>query len=1048
MSIFAPPDMFAALGTAACGDPDLPNGVHLRLLPCAALGFPLAPFGLYRVPVDYAEPEVWWHDARGNPAEPSSLANGAELVAELMVPPQPELLRDVAVELVVDGQFDGSIELLHRAGNRVLATRSAAPWIVGGPRVERLRVRGRGRVVGLRTWQVNGRLAVEAISGGTPVARWGLPLDGVHPWYAGGLGAAAALARARRGAPRRLQPPDRPDGPFGALSPDHEAGRVNVFLPDLVQQCEAMVGDPAVAPAASRRRENVDPAGGAPRQFIDASACGTLLVHAMDPGLGRCLGLLGTLDDEADGTRPAVYVAAGLFAVNPIAPLSHGSTLDGALGPEDDLLASLQTVAAGHVGAAELLGEVARRPVQVPSAVPGQDVFFQTRLLLAVAGIVPLADTPPAVTPTLANGTWWQTPDGPSQQFRQSFLFPAAPLAPLVALGREEGAAWLTRHRTVPVPGLDEPRERAVAMLMGSLRSPSTMRAAWLPEPDYRPTGMVSDAPIPATAAPATYRVALGDLFGRYGASVDFAVPPPTRPLPPVPAVQAQVILDGPDGMGAGAASPGHVALSITVPPVTALAAGSFEITSVELSFDGVAQEPAAVAPAAGPQVVERIIALPELVLGATARSTLSAAFVDSAGRRSEPATVSLAYGDRRRPATIPTGIGLIWTSRPGPAPEVELALGWPADGTLRYRAYIADERGLRLTGATRAEVATAGGLLDRDHALGGREQFRLLTDPPIEAKDGQAQLTATLPRSQTTVQFVRIVPLTANGREAPFDQCGVVAVAVPSERTPPPPRASVEVDPQSGLATIVVDASGLDLVELEHAEPGLFSDPPQAGARPPQYRIRKCSGPVSEPVYAREIARGELALTGSGADRTFSAQVTDPVALRPFERYSYFVEVCMAPERRLKPGVEDVPPAGGVAPRFAQQAGDAERPFSAPSAPASKVYVPPLPVPQLSGAAASIVEQAGVVRARLTATGAPQASVRVVPGYRLRVWEQWGPDAAITPAPAEMPLAGGAALWEGTDGPAAVRARPLTLRYVVIDPVGRQSAVESVTAA
>src|SRR5439155_22310825 len=125
-------------------------------------------------------------------------------------------------------------------------------------------------------------------------------------------------------------------------------------------------------------------------------------------------------------------------------------------------------------------------------------------------------------------------------------------------------------------------------------------------------------------------------------------------------------------------------------------------------------------------------------------------------------------------------------------------------------------------------------------------------------------------------------------GGEAKFDSCGVVPVAVPSDRTPPPPRVRASVDADTGAATVTITGLGLDLVELEASEPGLFTEPPTADAVAPEFRLRRASGPVNDPVYAREIARGPLEVTREDGVVSFTATIYDPVALGPFIRYSY----------------------------------------------------------------------------------------------------------------------------------------------------------------
>jgi hypothetical protein len=244
------------------------------------------------------------------------------------------------------------------------------------------------------------------------------------------------------------------------------------------------------------------------------------------------------------------------------------------------------------------------------------------------------------------------------------------------------------------------------------------------------------------------------------------------------------------------------------------------------------------------------------------------------------------------------------------------------------------------------------------------------------------------------------------------------------------------------------VEAVGLDLVELQAAEPGLFTDPPDPLARAPEFRLRRASGIVSEPIYARVVTTGSLTPTRDGETLSFVAKVSDPVPLKAFVRYSYWAEVRLPPERRLALGIEELPPPGGVGPVIPSQVADMVRPYSLPSAPATALYLPAPPVPTLEGATASIVTgPPGTSAALLKAPSTPIASDKAVGQgqYLLRIWEQWG-DMTITLAGADIVLDGGALSWTGTGDLDAARPHPLTLRYVVIDPAGRESALTTLT--
>ena len=150
-------------------------------------------------------------------------------------------------------------------------------------------------------------------------------------------------------------------------------------------------------------------------------------------------------------------------------------------------------------------------------------------------------------------------------------------------------------------------------------------------------------------------------------------------------------------------------------------------------------------------------------------------------------------------------------------------------------------------------------------------------------------------------MQFLRVVPLSPQGREAEFDACGVVPVAVPSDRTPPPPRVHVSVDQATRIATVTIAAVGLDLVELKAAEPGLFTAAARSGRRGPAVpsaaRVRRRQ---RSRLRARDRARTARRSRATARDIVFMAEVADPVALESFIRYSYWAEVRMPPERRL----------------------------------------------------------------------------------------------------------------------------------------------------
>ena len=97
MAIFTPPDLFAAVANAARGDDDLPNGIHLRLMPSPGLGFPVMPFAIFAVQPRPAEPQVLWRNGRDMilPEPSLEMAEGV-LVGDILPPSTTGDALDVA----------------------------------------------------------------------------------------------------------------------------------------------------------------------------------------------------------------------------------------------------------------------------------------------------------------------------------------------------------------------------------------------------------------------------------------------------------------------------------------------------------------------------------------------------------------------------------------------------------------------------------------------------------------------------------------------------------------------------------------------------------------------------------------------------------------------------------------------------------------------------------------------------------------------------------------------------------------------------------------
>jgi hypothetical protein len=432
------------------------------------------------------------------------------------------------------------------------------------------------------------------------------------------------------------------------------------------------------------------------------------------------------------------------------------------------------------------------------------------------------------------------------------------------------------------------------------------------------------------------------------------------------------------------------------------------------------------------------------------------ARYTDTAGNMSEDAEAAFTVRNFRAPVILDTGVGLIWTSDPGPSPEVEVKLRWPSTAGNKYRVYLADQEGM---GIRPDELDDQGrvpsrGLVAKVGATkpGDRKQFRLLTDPPVTASGDSAIYTATLPRSLEAVQFLRVVPLGSDGDEADFDNCGIIAVAVPESRRPPPPQVDASVDPATGYATLYVSTDGVDKSVLERDEPGLFN-PGEAGKQPPKAIIRRAVAAVADPIYAKRIGDAPTAMTLDPATGRYTAKIEDNDdgrGLEPYVSYVYWAEWQMPPERRLPAKVTEIH-VGQIEAVDPSSTKDRPRPFSPPSAPRVVMHVPAAgpeaPVPEDVEVSIGAGPSPDTATVTVKLADPPKGHKLATGRYRLAIWSQW-PDKPIE----VIKNANGSDL--GTSWPeiesgeiSTVIAKlaadeGLTLRLAMVDPVGRMSDI------
>lgn len=1025
------PRFLAAHAVAARGDADLPDGVHLRLLPSKAVGLALSPMPVWTVPAWPLDPlpGMAWFDRRGRPWTSGVLDDAGGEAFGWFSGSLPDGLRLLAVEAGF-ANGEGEIALLDRIDDRLLCRRSRASHMVGAPVITRVRLRGRGPVQ-LRGWVINEMNVTERVVGGAPLLRLSAPIGGDRYWYAGGEGPDRAMRRVEEAAPLRFTPPDRPLAPWGPLPRAAEVQRLQALRAELDEDLEQMLRDPGVPPRDAVRTETWLPgvlASGRPRAWQQAriGRLEGLLAQAMDPGVARYLGLMAPLR-EAPGELGLACIAGGLFALGP--------EMATELAPPDAFEQRLIARLSHMDGAAGDVDQTARR------------CGLTVRALLTAAAATPLPDALPAPDLALGTALWQREDEGPSWRFRQQLRVNAPPLLAQVALARKaaDGADFESRHGVIDTadggdPAL--PSQRARAMLLGTSTALNQPRA-----------GVLSDGGIPVAGAPWTYRVALADLFGRWGEGAEIDVPVPRRPEVPAPVLRLHFDAEPTMPAGDPEVSPGTLRVWVQVPGVADLTAGSRPLARVEVVCNGQPLEQPA--PREGGELGFSFAA-PALGRGGRVALDVSATFFDDANQPGPAARASTTVHDPRPPRAVPAGIGLLWTSRPGPSTEVDAVLTLRGEPGLGWRVYQSEPRGLGLAeqvdgrDRTRAELAVAGAQMGLE-GRGERAAFRLLTEAPVKAAaDGSLRFQLLLPRALQTVQFLRFVPLDAQGREAPFGSCPLVPVAVPSDRRPPAPRVFAEVDAATGLVRVTVQATGLDRVALHAAEPGLFTQPPAADARAPQVRLRRAAGTVPQPLYARAVGERPalLAADGDMFETEFGAADL-PTPLPAYVRVYFWAELRMPPERRLPWGLAEIALPSGAVQTEPPEPGRSDAPgaWSEASAPAMAIHVP-VEVPTLDAAAVNLWLGAGMQpghwRAELAITGGPRVAAQAVGGFSVQVHLQ-EPDGEWEVVPGLVALTEGALVW-AVERPGPV-APGLRVALQLRDPVGRWAAPRVVEA-
>ena len=978
-------------------DADLPDGFHLRLMLDKRIGMPLTPFLICPMQTRLLIKESQFF----------SNNDGTQRVVV------PKVGAGDGVIVAAHANWnDGSsnwLAAMYGDGERIAVKRSQRPFQIAAPRIHRLRISSAPK--SLYYFLVQPTELEKMITGESFYPPLALPVAAQLPWYAGGTGRASGKQRVKAGAPRRMTPLDQPDGSRSPLTPDDEWARLAPQADEADRMLSALLGQANQLPVeVMHTQKGMDESG--LTQSVSSQLLSDVMLRAIDPGLARYLGFATVLKDS--GQIPVTK--SNMFAFGAVA-------LFALPGPVVDQLKRFGIGPPERESDEHTIGLFVKRFPGLDQVVNlARKSGYWVGALSTVTAAPKSPDTPSIPKLSTQLGRWRSNDNGGT--FAQGFIIARPPFAPLVAVARKDGSSWVPRHNMSQTG-------RRNLRLVGTRTDPSP------PSGQAGETqGIVYEDPISGRTPP-RFRLALGDLFGRYGKPAECDAQAPPRPGPPAPVVQT-FVQRASALTPTGAASPGVLALRVPIPPADDLALGALPIVTVKVVFDAATHNEAANMP-----LLLRSYPISTLLPQQVKLFDLSVKFVDTAGSESEPFIQKIELADARAPVAIPFGYGLIWTSRPGAAQDVQLAIDWPAPVGQQHRVYIADAASLGLAGPSRAAVADAGVKRALAGEISGpdfRKCFRLISDTSVPAgADGWVRFRATLPRALQTVQFVRIVPIGPGGVETDFDMCGLVPVAVPADRGPPPPRLRLLPAAEGQLPQFKVEATGLNLAMLAQAEPGLFVGGDTTRAESPEYRIRRASGLVPDPIYAREIVRGSLIREGVGNTLIFGKVLKDNASAVPFVRYTYWAEARMPPERRVLD--QPLPIAGAVTGAASAQTVHCPAIWSSVSAPLSVVHAPAgePAAPALSNLDASFI--VGAARIEITLRNAPPMG----PGgqWLLRIW-RGAEGQSLKQVIPDAPILSTSVSWGE-----AVRVGTTRVNLVValVDPMGRQSQVIKLAA-
>jgi hypothetical protein len=987
---FAHPMAFRASAFDGRGDEWASDALHLRVRFAGELGFPIHPFAVWPVNADVVDAQTRWVAQNGSiiptPFDPGPAKGAHGIVFASAGGPESEWYW-LSVDADAHGD-DFAIDLLDRRSGRILATRHKPPFEFGGTAMCLLQARGRGEVRGVRG--VPSSFLSFGVMDGTPAMTFGLPIEG-SPWYAASRDPLGeAKERLVEGAMKRLGPVDRPAGLFDPLVPDSEAARVlETLAPAQINDwlASAFLDPTTPPPMAVREGSKLGPSG--QQQKARYSPIDALLTMAVDPDIARYLGLATARLAPIPAWKPGpnLWLVAGRWSVKKETHVRLHSVLQST---------PIPSFVANHLNAL-FPGSPAVAGNFLSRAEEAWEIETLVAIACAAANSPPDVPSAPGVSAT-GRKTWFTSEDG--TRWSQTMQFQKKPLGMVAA----------ARIAPAPLASLHEPR-------------PDGRFAPLLAGTDSNGICGVSDTNIPDTPPGATWNLWQSDEWGRWSEKTTLSGTEPDRPFPPSPGVEdfwiAAAKIDD-DSLR----SPGVLRLRVAIPLAAHTVPGGSPIAKLQLSCPNVVRWRLGESPIiANANASFDVAGETALVIEAEAVDTPRAGqlplvvtlkFLDGMGQLSEPTVLVRNVCDPRPPKVIITGPRLIWASVPDPTGWSEISLEWDADPVAAgYRVYLGDERrlssSLGMSVVDTDERAKRARLIwERRGDLRDKGAFSLLSEELVKANGAVVRYNSRLPGKLRSVQFIRVVPVGANGAESNFAECGLSPVAIPDLERPPTPVASVRADTAGSISVVV-------------QSPGLRSDLVDRGA--PTFRVRRTCTAVSNALYMPIVKESNLSADGT----TWIASFTDGLApsLPAYVRQTYVAEVRYAPERDLDAGAVAID--GSIRPGGNAARGPYPSAWSDPSLPCSSVVVPATG-PDAPAGATAISNPDGTVA----------ISVPALPLHKLAIGTNECFVYRESNSPASLDLIGQASLQ--TDVAIIDTMRGTKYRVVISDPTGRYS--------